>query len=186
MVCDKILPVLREERVDGRHHPDGRGSRSGGGGDSHSRDHGGRDGGTESRHSDRRRDGAAAERRRSRSRGRTAKTIAFAIATLSAMARFTTAVAAAVVAVTAAPETTAVAMAAPRAAAVTAHATELPRNARARGRAGVTAKTIARAIAATWVAMARFTTAVAAAETANREIAAARHRTETKAFTTAP
>ena len=97
-----------------------------------------------------------------------------------------TAVAAAVVAVRAAPETTAVAMAAPTADPVTAHATEFPRTARARGRAGVTAKTIARAIAATWVAMVRFTTAVAAAETANCEIAAARHRTETKAFTTAP
>jgi hypothetical protein len=97
-----------------------------------------------------------------------------------------TAMAAAVVAVTATPETTAVAMAAPRAATVTAHATELPRTNGARGRAGVTAKTIALAIAATWVALARFTTAVAAGETANREIAAARHRTETNAFTRAP
>ena len=74
--------------------------------------------------------------------------------------------AAAEVAVTANRETTAVAMATPTADPVTAHATELPRTARARGRAGVTAKTIARAIAATWVAMARFTTAVAAAEVA--------------------
>ena len=85
-----------------------------------------------------------------------------------------TAVAAAVVAVTAAPETTAVAMAAPRAATVTANATEPPRNARARGRAGATAKTIARVIA-TLSAMARFATAMAAAEvavTANRETTA--------------
>ena len=127
---------------------------------------------------------ATESRRNDGARGR--KTIALAIATLSSMARFTTAVAGAEVAVTAASETTAVAMATPRAAPVTAHATELPRTDGARGRAGVTAKTIARAIAATWVAMVRFTTAVAAAETANCEIAAARHRTETKAFTTAP
>ena len=77
-----------------------------------------------------------------------------------------TAVAAAVVAVRAAPETTAVAMAAPTADPVTAHATEFPRTARARGRAGVTAKTIALAIAETWVAMASFTTAVAGEEVA--------------------
>ena len=119
--------------------------------------------------------------------GVTAKTIALAIAaTWVALARFTTAVAAAEVAVTANRETTAAAMATPTANPVTAHATELPRNNGARGRAGVTAKTIARAIAATWVALAMFTTAVASGETANREIAAARHRTETKAFTTAP
>ena len=90
-----------------------------------------------------------------------------------------TAMSAAVVAVTATRETTAVAMAAPRAAAVTANAAEPPLNARARGRAVVTAKTIARVIA-TLSAMARFTTAVASADTANREIATARHRTETK------
>ena len=76
-----------------------------------------------------------------------------------------TAMAAAVVAVTATPETTAVAMAAPRAATVTANATEPPRNDGARGRAGATAKTIARAIAFL-SAMARFATAKAAAEVA--------------------
>ena len=126
---------------------------------------------------------ATESRRNDGARGR--KTIAFAVATWTTMAKFTTTVAAAVVAVTAAPETTAVAMAAPRAATVTANATEPPRNARARGRAGATAKTIARVIA-TLSAMARFTTAVASGDTANREIATARHRTETKAFTTAP
>ena len=100
-----------------------------------------------------------------------------------------TAVAAEVVAAVAAtPDPTAVAKAAPRAAPVTAHATELPRNdgARGRGRAGVTAKTIAFAIAATWVAVATLTTTVAAGETANRQIANARHRTETTAFARAP
>ena len=92
-----------------------------------------------------------------------------------------TAVAAEVVAAVAAtPDPTAVAKAAPRAATVTKDAAEPRRNDGARGRAGVTAKTIARAIAATWVALARFTTAVASADTANREIATARHRTETK------
>ena len=97
-----------------------------------------------------------------------------------------TAVAAEVVAaVSATPETTAVAKAAPRAARKTKDAAEPRRNDGARGRAGATAKTIARVIA-TLSAMARFTTAVASADTANREIATARHRTETKAFTTAP
>jgi hypothetical protein len=129
---------------------------------------------------------AAEPRRNDGARGR--KTIAISIATVSARARFTTAVAGAGVAMTAAPETTAVAKAAPRAAPVTAHATELPRNdgARGRGRAGVTAKTIAFAIAATWVAVATLTTTVAAGETANRQIANARHRTETTAFARAP
>ena len=67
LVLRNILPVLRE-RVDGRHHSDGRGSRSGGG-ESRSRDHGGRDGGPDSRPSDRARDGVSADRPRSRSRG---------------------------------------------------------------------------------------------------------------------
>ena len=127
---------------------------------------------------------AAEPRRNDGARGR--KTIAISMATVSARARFTTAVAGAGVAMTAAPETTAVAKAAPRAAPVTAHATELPRNDGARGRAGVTAKTIAFAIAATWVAVATLTTTVAAGETANRQIANARHRTETTAFARAP
>ena len=71
MVFEKILPALRDkdERANGRHHPDGRGGSSGGGG-SHSRDRGGRDGGGEMLRSERERDGAVAERPRSRSRER--------------------------------------------------------------------------------------------------------------------